>query len=226
MAVHRYLITAGPTREPIDAVRYLANRSSGAMGIALAEAAVSAGHDVTLLLGPTERRPDPAAVEQRRLIVEHFTTTAELARLLEAHFPRCEVLVMAAAVADYTPVQTHAEKLPRGAAMTLPLQPTRDLVADCAATRRSEQRIVGFALEAPAHLHDRSRKKLTRKGLDAIVANPLDTMGQADVDATVYAAGGGQGVTPGAMSKPAFARWLVAWIDHTLMTETREDAHV
>ena len=103
----RMLITAGPTHEPIDAVRYIANRTSGRMGVALAEAARDAGWAVTLLLGPVAVAP-PAGVQ-----TVSFESTADLARRLDEHFPDCDVLIMAAAVADYRPRQAREAKLPR-----------------------------------------------------------------------------------------------------------------
>jgi phosphopantothenoylcysteine decarboxylase/phosphopantothenate--cysteine ligase len=203
----RVLITAGPTHEPIDAVRYLANRSSGAMGLALAAAARDAGHAVTLLLGPTPRTP-PVDVS-----VERYESSADLRDLLDAHFPRCDLLIMAAAVADYRPAARREGKLERsGERLVLELEPTEDLVARCAAGKRADQRIIGFALEEPARLADRAQAKLRRKGLDAIVANPLRTMGAADVEATVYTADGGVH-EPGPMTKIVFANWLIAWAD-------------
>lgn len=208
------LITAGPTHEPIDAVRYLANRSSGRMGVALAEAARDAGWTVTLLLGPVSLEP-PTGVRTVR-----FESTADLGGLLERHFPACEVLIMAAAVADYRPRGSCRGKLPRGGeALSLELEPTPDLVAACAARKRAQQRILGFALEEPAALEQRARDKLRRKGLDAVVANPLGTMGARDVTATVFTAKGEAVTMPssqaGGMSvaKADFARWLIAWID-------------
>lgn len=183
----RMLITAGPTHEPIDAVRYLANRSSGRLGVCLAEAARDAGWNVTLLLGPTALEP-PAGVRTVR-----FESTADLAALLAAQFPKCDVLIMAAAVADYRPRRAAAGKLPRaGGKLVLELEPTPDLVAACAARKRPAQRIIGFALDEPAALAARARAKLHRKGLDAIVANPLETMGAEIVSAVVYTAAGKQ----------------------------------
>ena len=207
------LITAGPTREPIDAVRYVANRSSGRLGVCLAAAARDAGWDVTLLLGPGSV-PAPDGVRTCS-----FETTAELASLLEEHFPRCDVLIMAAAVADYRPRRVAAAKLPRTSEhLMLELEPTPDLVAGCAARKRPGQRIVGFALEESAVLAERAREKLRRKGLDAIVANPLETMGAEEIRATLYAETGevctptmGSETSTG-LSKLGFARWLVAWI--------------
>jgi phosphopantothenoylcysteine decarboxylase/phosphopantothenate--cysteine ligase len=237
----RMLITAGPTREPIDAVRYIANRSSGRMGVALAEAARDAGWNVTLLLGPVSLDP-PAGVQ-----IIPFESTADLAELLEEHFPACDVLIMAAAVADYRPRRAsapqsasgpkseprrvsertvHAEdlppdrKLPRyDQPLVLELEPTPDLVAQCTARKRPDQRIIGFALEQSTALAERAREKLARKGLDAIVGNPLSTMGAADVTATVFTATGGVITLPGPraasapVSKGEFARRLIEWVD-------------
>jgi phosphopantothenoylcysteine decarboxylase / phosphopantothenate---cysteine ligase len=207
------LITAGPTHEPIDAVRYLANRSSGRLGVCLAAAARDAGWEVTLLLGPGSMSP-PAGVPTYA-----FESTDELAALLDTHFPLCDVLIMAAAVADYRPRRSTTPKLPRtDENLGLELEPTPDLVAACAARKRPGQRIIGFALEDPAVLAERARAKLQRKGLDAIVANPLETMGAAGIRATIFTATGEAcAPTVGAdtaqsISKLVFARWLIGWL--------------
>ena len=205
----RCLITAGPTREPIDAVRYLSNRSSGRMGIALAAAAQVAGWQVTLALGPVGAAP-PAGVA-----VERFETTADLERVLAEQWPRHDVLIMAAAVSDYRPARRHEAKLSRQAGgFKLELESTPDLLAMCAAMRRSDQLLIGFALEEPATLLDRAREKLQRKNVDAIIANPLATMDGGDIEATIITRGG-QMITPGKMSKEEFARWVVGWVDET-----------
>lgn len=210
LSMRKLLITAGPTHEPIDAVRYIANRSSGRLGVALAEAADAAGWDVTLLLGSVAA--GPPAVRTLR-----FESTGELATLLDQHFAACDVLIMAAAVADYRPRLPATQKLPRrDATLVLELEPTPDLVAACAARKRPGQRIIGFALEEPAVLVQRAREKLLRKGLDAIVANPLETMGADEIRATVFTAEGAMVAPPagdtGRLSKAAFARWLVEWL--------------
>lgn len=207
----RMLITAGPTHEPIDAVRYIANRSSGRLGCALAAAAREAGWNVTLLLGPAEASP-PDGVCVRR-----FESTADLAALLDERFPSCDVLIMAAAVADYRPRQCSAEKLPRtGDPLRLELEPTPDLIAACAGRKTSSQRVIGFALEAPETLTERARDKLRRKKLDAIVANPLGTMGANRIEAVLHAATGERLAPPeheaAGLDKMEFARWLVEWI--------------
>ncbi len=210
-AGRRLLITAGPTYEPIDAVRYIANRSSGRMGLELAHAGRAAGWSVTLLLGPGAAAPPD--IRTRR-----FDSAADLARLLDEEFPACDVLIMAAAVADYRPRRSIEEKLGRGAApLRLELEPTPDLVAGCAARKRPGQRVIGFALEPAGVLEPRAREKLYRKGLDAIVANPLETMGASEIRAVLYTAAG-EVLQPPAdapgerIGKPAFARWLIAWL--------------
>ena len=201
----RLLITAGPTREPIDAVRFISNRSSGKVGLALAHAALDAKHAVTLLLGPGPRDADaPPGCTLHR-----FETTLELESLLRFHWPKHDALIMAAAVADYRPVQSNAGKLPRGERMTIEFEPTPDLVASLAATKKPSQRIIAFALEEPAQLEARAADKLRRKKVDAIVANPLDTM-DADAITPLWLTADGKRESPGAMSKAAFARWLVA----------------
>lgn len=215
-AGRRLLITAGPTHEPLDAVRYLANRSSGRLGVCLAEAARDARWRVTLLLGPAEIQP-PEGVRTLR-----FESTADLAELLRVHFPKCDVLAMAAAVADYRPRRVLKRKLPRRSdRLVIELRRTPDLVAGCAAQKRPGQRIIGFALEEAAKLARRARQKLKRKGLDAIVANPLETMGAETIRAVIYSADGRTSVPlacvahgrSGGMEKSAFARWLINWLE-------------
>ena len=200
----RVLVTAGPTREPIDAVRFVSNRSSGAMGMAIADAAAEAGCDVTLLLGPVLA---PTTLGER-VTVERFSSTADLQALLAEHFPACELLIMAAAVADYRMRQVSAGKAARSGSLKLELEATPDLVAEVAQRKRDDQRIVAFALEEAEAMEGRAVEKMRRKGVDAIVANPLATMEDGRVDA-VYLTAAGERERPGLMSKPDFARWLV-----------------
>lgn len=205
--VGKMLVTAGPTHEPIDPVRYLANRSTGRTGAAIAEAAADAGWAVTLLLGPGGASAPPGLKTVR------FETSNELEQLLGKYFPICDVLVMTAAVADYRPAQIRFDKMTRGdGPMTLELEPVADLVAECAARKRSNQFIVGFALEETRGLLERAQEKLKRKHLDAIVANPLPTMGAGEIDATLLTASG-ETHEPGKMDKRRFADWIVDWIE-------------
>jgi phosphopantothenoylcysteine decarboxylase/phosphopantothenate--cysteine ligase len=162
----RILVTAGGTREPIDPVRFLGNRSSGRMGLALAAAAARRGADVTLIAANVAL-PEPAGV--RQVDVE---TAAELAEAARAELAGAHVLLMAAAPADFRPNEAASGKLRREGSLDLHLEPTEDILAGLAATRAPEQTIVGFAAE---HGNDveRAREKLDRKGIDLIVLNDI-----------------------------------------------------
>ena len=178
----RVLVTAGGTREPIDSVRFIGNRSSGRMGLALAEEAARRGADVTLVAANVTLSPAPG-IEQ--VDVE---TTAELASAVHDRFPASDVLIMAAAPADFRPTEVAGGKLAREGGdagggggeptaerggFALELEPTEDIVAAVAAGRRADQTIVGFAAEHGDGALERGRAKLTRKGLDAVVVNDI-----------------------------------------------------
>jgi phosphopantothenoylcysteine decarboxylase/phosphopantothenate--cysteine ligase len=162
----RVLVTAGGTREPIDPVRFIGNRSSGRMGIALAAAAARRGAEVTLIAANVSL-PEPAGV--RRIEVE---TAAQLAAAAAAEFPRSQVLLMAAAPADFRPAAAATGKLARQDGLDLHLEPTEDILAGLAAGRAAGQTVVGFAAET-GHGVERARAKLTRKGADLIVLNDV-----------------------------------------------------
>ncbi len=162
----RVLVTAGGTREPIDSVRFLGNRSSGRMGIALAAAAARRGADVTLIAANVSL-PEPAGVH--RINVE---TGEQLANAARAEFPTSQVLLMAAAPADFKAGDVAAGKLTRDSALDLHLEPTEDILASLTAKRRDDQTIVAFAAEAGNDV-DRARDKLTRKNADLIVLNDI-----------------------------------------------------
>jgi phosphopantothenoylcysteine decarboxylase/phosphopantothenate--cysteine ligase len=166
----RVLVTAGGTREPLDTVRFIGNRSSGRMGIALAAAAAKRGAEVTLVAANVAL-PAPPAV--RRIDVE---TTADLARVAAEEFPRAHVLLMAAAPADFRAADPAAGKLERRDGLDLRLEPTEDILASLSARRSEAQTIVGFAAEAGARREDaveRARGKRERKGADLIVFNDV-----------------------------------------------------
>lgn len=174
----RVLITAGPTWEPIDPVRYVGNRSTGQMGRSLADAAIAAGHTVTLVVGPgTVSMPGGV----RRVDVE---TARQMHDAVAAAFPAHDLLVMAAAVADYRPKVVRTGKIERGERLTLELEPTADILADMGRRKRGDQRTVGFSLVDMADLA-RSVEKLRRKNADLIVSNPLSTMGDGGVTAVL-----------------------------------------
>jgi phosphopantothenoylcysteine decarboxylase / phosphopantothenate---cysteine ligase len=164
----RVLVSAGGTREPIDPVRFIGNRSSGRMGFALAERAAARGAEVTLVAANVSL-PAPRGV--RRVDVE---TAAELADALAREFDTTDVLVMAAAPADFRPKRAAGEKIHREGTgdLELDLEPTEDILAALSSRRRDGQTIVGFAAETEAGVN-RAREKLDRKGADAIVLNDV-----------------------------------------------------
>ncbi|MEO0476222.1 MAG: phosphopantothenoylcysteine decarboxylase [Planctomycetota bacterium] len=211
----RLLITAGPTREPIDAVRFLGNRSSGRLGVALAQAAAAAEWSTTILLGPTEVTPTNPDIER-----VDFESTAELDAHLQRHLPTCDILIMAAAVSDYRPIvseQDLAGKHRRGdQGLEIKLEPTNDLLAGCSARRQPGQLLIGFALEPLDRLESSALRKLAKKSIDLIVANPLETMGADKIDAKLFASNDMQAAGLPRVQSPApdtpkadFARWLL-----------------
>jgi phosphopantothenoylcysteine decarboxylase/phosphopantothenate--cysteine ligase len=170
------LVTAGGTREPIDAVRYVGNRSSGRMGFALAEEAARRGADVTVVAANVSL-PRRAGIEY-----VDVTTAEELAAACEERFETADLLLMAAAVADYRPAAPHAGKLKKdatGTELELRLVRTTDVLATLAARRRPGQLLVGFAAEHGDDALAYAREKLERKGLDALVVNDVATPGIA-----------------------------------------------
>src|SRR5215217_2952021 len=162
------LVTAGGTREPIDAVRFVGNRSSGRMGYALADEAARRGAAVTVVAANVTLPRNPAV---RYVEVE---TAAELAAATTAEFDRADVLLMAAAIADYRPAAPRPDKIKKTAAeLELRLERTEDVLAGLTARRRAGQLIVGFAAETGAGAVDYGREKLARKRLDAVVVNDV-----------------------------------------------------
>ena len=161
----RVLVTAGPTHEPIDPVRYVGNRSSGKMGVAVATEALARGARVTLVLGPGAMRP-PAGVD-----VVEVGTAEEMRAAVLAHAADAEVIVMAAAVADFRPKLSADRKLKKDDGIPeLQLEPTPDIIAELGEHRHPGQVLVGFAAETN-DVERAGRDKLARKGLDLLVAN-------------------------------------------------------
>ncbi|MCB0827576.1 MAG: bifunctional phosphopantothenoylcysteine decarboxylase/phosphopantothenate--cysteine ligase CoaBC [Solirubrobacterales bacterium] len=164
----RVLVTAGGTREAIDPVRFLGNRSSGRMGFALAGAARRRGADVTVIAANVGLESPPGV---ERIDVED---TGGLAEACRERFPECDLLIMAAAPADFRPVEPSRDKLGRDRGeLTISLQPTEDILAGLAASRRPGQTVVGFAAEHGGEAETRARGKLAEKGADLIVLNDV-----------------------------------------------------
>lgn len=183
----RVLVTAGPTREYLDPVRFLSNGSSGQMGLAVARAAVAAGHEVMLLLGPV-RRDAPKGCE-----VIPFVSVDDLREALVRGFDACDALVMTAAVGDFRPERVSPTKLPRsGGPVTLRLVPTEDLLAGVCRRKRGGQVVVAFAVQDPPEdrAAELARAELAAKGADYVVVNTPAAMGRGDSRACILSPDG------------------------------------
>ncbi|MBA2764053.1 MAG: bifunctional phosphopantothenoylcysteine decarboxylase/phosphopantothenate--cysteine ligase CoaBC [Thermoleophilaceae bacterium] len=170
----RVLVTAGGTREPIDAVRYVGNRSSGRMGFALASEAARRGAEVTVIAANVS-----LPREQDRIRYVDVETAAELGAAAAAAFQDADVLLMSAAVADFRPTRPSSEKIKKAGRdrLELDLEATDDVLLELSGSARSDQLLVGFAAEHGPHGLDHAREKLERKGLHAIVHNDVSVAG-------------------------------------------------
>lgn len=167
----KILITAGPTREAIDPVRYISNHSSGKMGYALARAAMLRGAEVTLVSGPTHLAAVPF------VDTVPVTSAEEMYNAVISQFPAQDIIIKAAAVADYTPAQTAADKIKKkDGDLAIPLKRTHDIIGTLGTQKKPNQFICGFSMET-RDLIANSRKKLAQKNLDMIVANNLRVEG-------------------------------------------------
>lgn len=165
------LITAGPTHEPLDPVRFIGNHSTGKMGIELAKEFISRGANVTLVLGPTSE-PVPPKVKLIRV-----NTAAEMLESCLSVFNSCDIAVMSAAVADYTPVKTSVQKIKKAEDVFSPdLKKTQDILKTLGGLKKPGQILVGFALETE-HEEENAIKKLKAKNADFIVLNSLNDAG-------------------------------------------------
>ena len=166
------LINAGPTREAIDPVRFISNHSSGKMGIAIAEAASELGAKVNLVLGPVNIKPS-----RHDIIVTNVTNAASMAESCISKFPSCDIAILSAAVADYTPANVRNSKIKKEKGdLNLVLKPTTDIAATLGRMKKKGQLLVGFALETDNEIEN-AGKKLKSKNLDLIVLNSLKEEG-------------------------------------------------
>ncbi|HIK45549.1 MAG TPA: bifunctional phosphopantothenoylcysteine decarboxylase/phosphopantothenate--cysteine ligase CoaBC, partial [Leptolyngbyaceae cyanobacterium M65_K2018_010] len=171
LAGQRVLISAGSTREHLDPVRFIGNPASGKMGVALAQAAWHRGAQVTLVHGPMEEALQARLGEIEAIAI---TTAAEMHQALLTHLPQADWVLMAAAVADVRPAWQASRKLAKvDLPKALALEPVADIVADLARQRQPHQKLIGFAAQT-GEIIPPALEKLQRKGLDAIVANPID----------------------------------------------------
>ncbi len=198
----RFLVTAGPTREPLDAVRFLSNASSGKMGFACSRAARRAGHRVTLVTGPVALA-DPPGVRTVRV-----TTAEEMRRAVLEAYPEADAVLMTAAVGDYRPARRFPGKRRKSsAALTLRLVRTADILAGLGA-RKGRRVLAGFALEAGKDAVSAALRKYTEKHLDFVVLNSPRAFAADRMDADVYREGKVVRRFRGAR-KASVAAWLV-----------------
>src|SRR5581483_5722171 len=204
----RCLITAGPTREHLDPVRFLSNGSSGRMGYALAAAAVARGWQVDLVSGPVSLVPPPGAALQR------VVSAADMFAACEPLFARCDLFIAVAAVADYRPKNISSEKLKKNVASAetmLELVPTVDILRTLAARKQPGQTVVGFAAET-RDVEANARHKLAEKQLDWIVANDVSRPAvgmEAEDNAVLLLSRGGGRWTFGPAPKRAVAEFIL-----------------
>jgi phosphopantothenoylcysteine decarboxylase/phosphopantothenate--cysteine ligase len=214
----RVLVTAGPTREALDPVRFIGNRSSGKMGYAVAEAAKRRGADVVLVSGPTELKK-PGGIE-----TVHVTTAAEMREAVISRAAMVDVIVMAAAVADYAPASMSNQKIHKDEAeLTLRLVQTPDILAELGKLRAGNTRplLVGFAAET-TDVVARARKKYRDKRVDMIVANDVsrsDAGFNVDTNEVIIVSGSGEETLP-LQSKSAIADQLIDRIAALLSSHT------
>jgi len=200
----RVLITAGPTREYLDDVRYLSNASSGRMGYALAEAARGHGWDVVLVSGPVELRP-PDGCE-----TYHVETTAQMRDACVREFPRCDGVIAAAAVCDYKPRERIEGKIAKtGGPVTIEMIETDDVLAELGANKDGRW-VMGFALEA-RNPRENALQKLRRKNCDWILLNAPSAIG-SDHNAVELLAPDGSTLAQWSGAKGEVAREIVEWI--------------
>jgi len=205
----RILVTAGPTREHLDPVRFLSNRSTGKMGFAVAEQAAARGHDVVLVAGPVAL-PTPAGVTRVDIV-----SALDLLAAVQRHLPRADALVMAAAVADWRPRAVRAVKLKEQAlGPTLDLEPNPDILMTVRPLKGGRI-FVGFAAETGDPLPE-ARRKLAAKGLDLIVANDVslpDAGFAVDTNRVTLLPRDGAPEALPLLAKHAVAERIVAWIE-------------
>ena len=203
-----FLITAGPTREPIDPVRFVSNRSTGQMGFELARAAAALGHSVRLIHGPTPI-PPPSDIPSISVV-----TTADLLDAVLSHLPWADILIMAAAPCDWRPIPAPQKLKKSDGPPVLRFEPTPDILRAVAPLRRPAQRIYGFAAET-TDLAANALRKLSEKHLDGIFANdvssPASGMAAPLNQVTLYRPGHPPLTSP-LLPKSALAPLLLSWL--------------
>lgn len=220
----RVLVSAGPTQEPIDPVRFISNRSSGRMGYTLAEAARDRGAEVVLVTGPSALTAPPGVT------TVSVNTANEMTEALSRHFPSSTVLIMAAAVADFRPKMPAGQKLKKQgkSELMLELEATPDILAMLSARRTASQIVVGFAAETE-HVLSHAKEKLRGKGLDLIIANDVAQAGGgfgSDDNAVVILSAMGEQRALGLMPKRRLADEILTAVHDLCLNSPRRESLV
>ncbi len=213
----RFLITAGPTREPLDPVRYLSNRSSGKMGCALASAALEAGHEVVLVSGPVALEPPPGAQ------ITRVETARQMFEAVRDQISGCEAAIFCAAVADYRPVSVAGQKIKKtGERLVLELERTEDILGSARSIFGFRGFLAGFAAET-TNLLEHAHDKLRRKGCDLVIANDVSRAGigfDSAENEVILCLPGAREIPLPRQTKAGLARAIIAFITETHPPQT------
>lgn len=210
------LVTAGPTHEPIDPVRYISNHSSGKMGFSIAEVLASKGAIVKLITGPVSLNTKNPSIQ-----IQNITTAEEMYNAVLQVFPSCDITIMAAAVADFTPENPSDIKIKKknlGNEMVIRMKPTKDILHQLGLVKKQEQVLIGFSLETNNEIAN-AMEKLRNKNLDFIVLNSLKDVGAGfahDTNKITILAATGDEVSFTLRPKSEVAKDIVAYLEKTL----------
>ncbi len=203
----KILITAGPTREYLDPVRFISNLSTGKMGYLISEEAIKRGHKVILISGPTYLKP-PDGIK-----VVKITSTEEMKEAVLKYFPEYDVLIMAAAVSDWKPEKKYRGKLKRKKEWNLKLIPNPDILKEVSKIKKENQIVIGFALETE-NIEKNALKKLKEKKLDLIIGNTTEFFGEGKPSKVVFISKDGKVKKYKRIKKEKVAEKIVNWIEN------------
>ncbi len=202
----KILITAGPTREYLDPVRFISNPSTGKMGYLISEEAIKRGHKVILISGPTYLKP-PDGIK-----VVKITSTEEMKEAVLKYFPEYDVLIMAAAVSDWKPEKKYRGKLKRKKEWNLKLIPNPDILKEVSKIKKENQIVIGFALETE-NIEKNALKKLKEKKLDLIIGNTTEFFGEGKPSKVIFISKDGKVKKYKRIKKEKVAEKIVNWIE-------------
>jgi len=203
----KILITAGPTREYLDPVRFISNLSTGKMGYLISEEAIKRGHKVILISGPTYLKP-PDGIK-----VVKTTSTEEMKEAVLKYFPEYDVLIMAAAVSDWKPEKKYRGKLKRKKEWNLKLIPNPDILKEVSKIKKENQIVIGFALETE-NIEKNALKKLKEKKLDLIIGNTTEFFGEGKPSKVIFISKDGKVKKYKRIKKEKVAEKIVNWIEN------------